>query len=187
MVGLALLCYSLLPQGENSSGSHWLNKDGKWVQESCTQPTAWSQDQCRSADPKSYWQEINVYCSLLLSLGFFLTQQDLTNTGGISLEVGIGMLRSFSGGVVVKNPPANAGDARDIPCVRKIPWRSKWQCNPVFLPGNFHRQRSLAGYSPWGHKELDTTERLSSHTHTHSHTHTGTLIFLKVETEVPRK
>ena len=37
------------------------------------------------------------------------------------------------------------------------------------LPGKLHRQRSLAGYSPWGHKELDTTEWL---THTHTHTHT---------------
>ena len=32
---------------------------------------------------------------------------------------------------------------------------------PVFRPGEFHGQRSKAGYSPWGHKELDTTERLS--------------------------
>ena len=32
---------------------------------------------------------------------------------------------------------------------------------PVFLPGESHRQRSLAGYSPWGHKEPDTTERLT--------------------------
>ena len=55
-----------------------------------------------------------MYCILLLCLGFFLTQQDLTNTGGISLEEGIGMLRSFSGGVVVKNPHANAGDARHM-------------------------------------------------------------------------
>ena len=38
----------------------------------------------------------------------------------------------------------------------------------LFLPGEFHRQRSLAGYSPWGLKELDMTERL---THTHTHTH----------------
>ena len=30
----------------------------------------------------------------------------------------------------------------------------------VFLPGEFHGERSLVGYSPWGHKELDTTERL---------------------------
>ena len=33
-----------------------------------------------------------------------------------------------------------------------------WQSTPVFLPGEFHGQRSLAGYSPWGHKESDTTE-----------------------------
>ena len=46
--------------------------------------------------------------------------------------------------------------------VRKIPWRRKWQPSPVFLPGKSLRQRSLAGYSPWGHKESDTTERLHS-------------------------
>ena len=42
--------------------------------------------------------------------------------------------------------------------VRKIPWRRKWQPTPVFLPEKFHGQRSLAGYSPWGHKDSDTTE-----------------------------
>ena len=36
----------------------------------------------------------------------------------------------------------------------------EWQPTPVFLPGEFHGQRSLAGYSPWGHKESDRTERL---------------------------
>ena len=33
----------------------------------------------------------------------------------------------------------------------------------MFLPGEFHRQRSLADYSPWGHKELDVTERLTQY------------------------
>ena len=42
--------------------------------------------------------------------------------------------------------------------VRNIPWRRKWQPTPVFLPGKSYGQRSLAGYSPWGCKELDTTE-----------------------------
>jgi len=36
--------------------------------------------------------------------------------------------------------------------VGKIPWRRKWQSTPVFLPRESHGQRSLAGYSPWGHK-----------------------------------
>ena len=36
----------------------------------------------------------------------------------------------------------------------------KWQSTPVLLPGKSHGQRSLVGYSPWGHKELDKTEQL---------------------------
>ena len=47
--------------------------------------------------------------------------------------------------------------------VGTIPWRRQWQPTPVFLPGESPGQRSLAGYSPWGHKELDTTEQLSMH------------------------
>ena len=45
--------------------------------------------------------------------------------------------------------------------VGKIPWRRKWHPTPVFLPGEFHGQRSLAGYSPWSCKESDTTEQLT--------------------------
>ena len=45
------------------------------------------------------------------------------------------------------------------PWVRKIPQRRKWQPIPVFLPGKSHRQRTLVGYSPRGHKESDTTQR----------------------------
>ena len=49
------------------------------------------------------------------------------------------------------------------PWVGKIPRRRKWQPTPVSLPGKSHEQRSLAGYSPKGHKELDTTEALHTH------------------------
>ena len=90
---------------------------------------------------------------------------------------------------MVKNPPANAGDLRDVgsipglgrspgegngnplqyshlqcrrpafsPWVGKIPWRRKWQSTPVFLPEKSHGQRSLAGYSLWGHKESGTVD-----------------------------
>ena len=48
---------------------------------------------------------------------------------------------------------------------RKIPWRREWQSTPVFLPGEFHWQRSLASYSAWGCKESDAAELL---THTQS-------------------
>ena len=44
-------------------------------------------------------------------------------------------------------------------------WRRKWHPTPAFLSGKSHGQRSLAGCSSWGHRELDTTERL-----THAHT-----------------
>ena len=47
----------------------------------------------------------------------------------------------------------------------KSPWRKEWLPTQVFLAGEVHGQKSLEGYSPWGHKELDTTERLT-HTHT---------------------
>ena len=52
--------------------------------------------------------------------------------------------------LVVKNPPANAGDAREYgfdPWVGKIPWRRKWQPSPLFLPGKAQGQRGLVGYS----------------------------------------
>ena len=46
------------------------------------------------------------------------------------------------------------------PWVGKIPWRRVWQPTAVFLPGESHGQRSLAGYRPWGRKESDRTECL---------------------------
>ena len=72
---------------------------------------------------------------------------------------------------MVKNLPAMQETVFD-PWVGKNPWSQKWQPTSVFLPGESHGQKSLVGYSPWGLKESDTTERL---THTHTHTHTGAL------------
>ena len=48
-----------------------------------------------------------------------------------------------------------------IPRSGRFPWRREWLPTLVFLPREFHEQRSLAGYSPWGHKESDTTEPLT--------------------------
>ena len=56
---------------------------------------------------------------------------------------------------MVKNLPANAADVRDAGFT---PWRREWVPTPVFLPGEFHGQRSLVGYSPWAHEESNTTE-----------------------------
>ena len=67
--------------------------------------------------------------------------------------------------LVVKDPPANAGDIRDacsIPGSGRFPWRRKWLPTPVFLPGKPHGQRSLGGYSPGGHKELGIVEAINN-------------------------
>ena len=66
---------------------------------------------------------------------------------------------SFPSSWVIKNLPASAGDTGSGPGT--IPWRRKWQPTPVFLPGKSRGQRGLEGYSPWGHKELDTIEQLN--------------------------
>ena len=72
--------------------------------------------------------------------------------------------RSFQVVLVVKNPPASAGNVRDvgsIPGSERFPRMRAWQPTPAFLPGESHGQRSLAGYSPCGRKESDRTEQLT--------------------------
>ena len=83
----------------------------------------------------------------------------------------LGSSVSFPGGPSGKEPPCQCRRQKRwwfSPWVRKIPWRRTWQPTPVFLPGESHGQRSLAGCSPWGHKESDTTEQLSTHTQARS-------------------
>ena len=58
---------------------------------------------------------------------------------------------------MVKNLPAMQKTWFDA-WVGKIPGRREWQPTPVFLPGESYGQRSLEGYSPWGHKESDMTD-----------------------------
>ena len=63
----------------------------------------------------------------------------------------------FPGGSDGKESACDAGDADLIPGLGGFPWRREWQPTPV----EFHGQRSLAGYSPWGCQELDMTEWLT--------------------------
>ena len=65
--------------------------------------------------------------------------------------------RGFPGGSAVKNPPANAGDTGLIPGSGRSPVERNGNPLQVFLPGEIHGQRTLAGYSPWGHKESNMT------------------------------
>jgi len=65
---------------------------------------------------------------------------------------------------MVKNLPAMWRPGFN-PWIKKILCRREWLPTPVFLPGEFHEQRSLEGYSPWGCKESDTTEQLTLSLH----------------------
>ena len=68
----------------------------------------------------------------------------------------------------VKNPPPNAGDTGDVSSILgpEDPWRRKWQPTPVLFPVKSHIQKSLAGYSPWGHKRI-CHDWVTDHKHTH--------------------
>ena len=70
-------------------------------------------------------------------------------------------LNYFPSGSDVKNLPAMQETSVQSQ-VGKIPWRRAWQPTPVVLPGYFHGQRSLVGYSPWGCKGLDGAEKPNS-------------------------
>ena len=81
------------------------------------------------------------------------------------MSLHISHLLGFPGVIVVKNPPVDAGDTGDVGLISGS-GRSprKWLPTSVFLPGKFHGQRNMVGYSPLGHKELDMTQQLSTHT-----------------------
>ena len=93
---------------------------------------------------------------------------------------------------MVKNPPADAGEVGSILESGRSPREgngnplqysfffsfTSFFSTPVFLPGRFHGQRSLAGYSLGSSKELDMAEHTHTHTHTHTpHTHTHTPLY----------
>ena len=66
----------------------------------------------------------------------------------------------FPGGAVAKNPPAmqEMQETRVRSLGPEDPLEKGMVTHSIFLPGEFHRQRNLAGYSPWGCKESDTIE-----------------------------
>ena len=79
----------------------------------------------------------------------------------VKLNIIIPSASAFPGGASGKEPACQCRRHKSLrfdPWVGKIPWRRKWPPTPVFLPGEFHEQKSLVGYSPWGLKESDMTE-----------------------------
>ena len=106
-------------------------------------------------------QSLNSYCLRFLQLVLAFN-----NTASLFFC----MHKTFPGCSEDKESTCSTGDPGSIHLqyrrprfnywVRKIPWRREWPPTPVFLLGEFHGQRSLAGYSPWCHKESDTMEQL---------------------------
>ena len=89
------------------------------------------------------------------SLSFFVTLTVPRNTGQVSRRTGL------PGGPSGKEPACQYRRhkrCRFDPWAGKLSDRRAWLPTPVFLPGESHGQRSLAGCSPWGCKELDMTE-----------------------------
>ena len=114
----------------------------------------------------------NIHTSdLQAKLKIWIRQVDYHNVNILTVILHYGFIRchhwgkvnegwSFPVGSEGKESACNAGNLAFNLWVRKIPWKRECVPTAVFLPGEFHGQRSLKGYSPWGHKELDMTERL---------------------------
>ena len=73
-------------------------------------------------------------------------------------RIGKGVYQGFPGGTSGKEPAYQCRRRTFDPWVGKIPWKLKWLPTLVFLSREFHGQRSLGGYSPWGRKESNMTE-----------------------------
>ena len=112
------------------------------------------------ADFSSLVHDMSIYtCWMQLSLYCFL----FSNVSSGSYP--IIFIYVFPGGSDGKASAYNARDLGSIPGFGRFPWRKKWQPSPVLLPRKSNGRRILVGYSPWGHKESDMTERLHFHFH----------------------
>ena len=113
---------------------------------------------CGWASPSLLCLEVHL---LLPELEIMVTKPGRAASSPYLFKVAPWFSVGFPGGSVGKESACNwrdVGEHEFNPRLRNIPWRRTWQPTPVFLPGESHGQRSLAGYCPWGDKELDTTE-----------------------------
>ena len=140
---------------------------------------------CRLQFSVSLWQAQQVTCFLCSSVTASLGGWSQAWGSVLSLPPrmgpelhGIQVPRAGSPGICVipggargEEPACQCRRCKGLrfdPWVGKFPWRRKWQPTPVSLPGESHGQRrSLTGYSPWGCRELDMTEQLSTQAHGH--------------------
>ena len=98
----------------------------------------------------------SAYLRLLIFLATILIPACASSSPAFRMMYSAYDLPGGSDGKVSAN---NAGDPGSI-CVRKVLWRRKCQPTSILFPGKSHGQRSVVGYSPWDHKESETTEQL---------------------------
>ena len=124
---------------------------------------------------KSRWQPICLQHCLLSNLSSLLRSEILLLTcikhilksvSGLAVQLNwyLSLSQGFAGGTSGKESTCQCRRHKRHgldPCFGKIPWSGAWQPTPAFSPGESHGQRSLEGYSPWGHKESDMTEVIS--------------------------
>ena len=118
----------------------------------------------------------SVACGIFWDQGLNLSLLNWqANSLPLSHEGSPNLFLGFSGGASGKEPEGQSRRRKRRgfdPLVGKIPWRRAWQPTPVSLLGEFHAQKSLAGYSPQGHKESGPTEHVCMAVHACTHTHT---------------
>ena len=111
----------------------------------------------KNATPNTWWHSLaKLLCQILY------TEHDINVEGKSDIKIRVNYFYIyFPGGAGGKKPACQCRRCKRPgfnSWVGKIPWRRKWQPTPVFLPGESHGQKCLAGYSPWGPKESDMTE-----------------------------
>ena len=116
-------------------------------------------------------KETSFFCQLLavwpwtcnwnfLCHGLFICKRKIEDPGGLQ-STGLPQLGGFPGGSYDTEPACNVGDLVSVPVTGRFPWKREQLPTPIFLPGESCGQRSLAGYSPRGCKELDVIEPLT--------------------------
>ena len=144
---LTLLCSVSEIKGTRLSLSMMMTFLWRWR---VLQPFSWSHSFQKTCLLAPYTPLFFIFfVTMVISLAQTLNSSHLVSH---HKRVLICLLRWLSG----KEPNCQCRRWRFDPWVREIPWRRKWQHTPVFLPGKSHGQRSLAGCSPWSHKESDT-------------------------------
>ena len=110
---------------------------------------------CGSLDGRGVWGRMDTYMDTVPLLS---TWNYHNTVNWLYSIIKVGLPCSSTG----KEPACDSGHQGLIPGLGSSSREGNGNpLHPVFLPGEFHGQRNLVGYSPWGHKELDTTERLT--------------------------